>query len=223
MSITVAYWVLMLIWLVFGLATNWPGGGFFGRYGGVVNSLLLFVLFRPARMACFRRADSRVGSEPGREPWAVKASRANTMAVPLIKAGGTIGLICNKQNAPRDDSRRGVCFFAAAETDQLPLMAPSRRRKNGYSIPIRNSVGVDRIGAVQAKLVSVINMSAYQAQFSPSASSRSTSRTLTSSRDECTPSSRQGRPPSWPASSPRSRITTGAPLAPRCVRASVRK
>jgi len=45
MSISIAYWVLMLIWLVFGLATNWPGGGFFGPYGGVVNSLLLFILF----------------------------------------------------------------------------------------------------------------------------------------------------------------------------------
>ncbi len=33
-----------------------------------------------------------------------------------------IGLICNKQNAPRDDSRRGIYFFAAAETDQLPLV-----------------------------------------------------------------------------------------------------
>lgn len=45
MSVSIAYWVLMLIWLVFGLATNWPGRGFFGPYGGVVNSLLLFVLF----------------------------------------------------------------------------------------------------------------------------------------------------------------------------------
>lgn len=45
MSISIAFWVLMLIWLVLGLATNWPGRGFFGPYGGVVNSLLLFVLF----------------------------------------------------------------------------------------------------------------------------------------------------------------------------------
>jgi hypothetical protein len=35
---------------------------------------------------------------------------------------GMIGLI-NRQSTPRDDSTRGICFFAAADTDKLPLVA----------------------------------------------------------------------------------------------------
>ena len=71
-------------------------------------------------------------------------------------------------------------------------------------------------------LVSVMRISAYQAVFSPSASSSPSSRVLTSTRAECTPRSFHGSPPS--ASSGWATLrTTGAPLLPRCVRASVRK
>ena len=43
MTIGLAFWILMLIWLVFGLAWNWPGAGV-GAYGPIGNTLLLFVL-----------------------------------------------------------------------------------------------------------------------------------------------------------------------------------
>lgn len=41
MTIAIAYWVLMLIFFVFGLYSNYAPG----PYGGVGNTLLLFVLF----------------------------------------------------------------------------------------------------------------------------------------------------------------------------------
>src|SRR5579859_5352911 len=71
----------------------------------------------------------------------------------------------------------------------------------------------------QAQAVRVRRTSAYQAQFKPSVSSSCESRLPMSMRAECTPSSFQGSCTSvdW------LRITTGAPLVPRCVRASVRK
>jgi hypothetical protein len=37
------FWILMLLWLVFGLYSNWPGIAR-GPYFPVGNSLLLFVL-----------------------------------------------------------------------------------------------------------------------------------------------------------------------------------
>jgi hypothetical protein len=42
MSLALAYWILMLIWLVFALALH---GGFIGGYGVIGNAVLLFVLF----------------------------------------------------------------------------------------------------------------------------------------------------------------------------------
>jgi hypothetical protein len=43
MSIGLVFWILMLLWLVFGLWQNWPGiaGGQWQPIGG---SLLLFIL-----------------------------------------------------------------------------------------------------------------------------------------------------------------------------------
>lgn len=43
MAIGLAFWVLMLLWLVFGLAWNWPGTPI-GPYGPIGNTVLLFVL-----------------------------------------------------------------------------------------------------------------------------------------------------------------------------------
>jgi len=45
MTLGLLFYILMLLWLFFGLLANWPGRTVFGPYGGVVNSLLLFVLF----------------------------------------------------------------------------------------------------------------------------------------------------------------------------------
>jgi uncharacterized membrane protein len=42
MTLGLAYWILMLIWLVFGLLTHF---GYAGAYGNVGNVVLLFVLF----------------------------------------------------------------------------------------------------------------------------------------------------------------------------------
>jgi hypothetical protein len=43
MTYGLAFWVLMLIWVVFGLAWNWPGTPV-GAYGPIGNALLLFFL-----------------------------------------------------------------------------------------------------------------------------------------------------------------------------------
>src|SRR5258706_372752 len=72
-----------------------------------------------------------------------------------------------------------------------------------------------------ASSVKVRRMSAYQAQLRPSDSSSTRSRLLMSMRAACTPSSFQGS--AAPGAAAGSRITTGAPLVPRWVRASVRK
>lgn len=45
MTLGLAFWILMLLWLVFGLAWNWPGGGAVGTYGPIGNVILLFFLF----------------------------------------------------------------------------------------------------------------------------------------------------------------------------------
>ncbi len=42
MTLGLAYWILMLLWVVFGVWPNWPAGGAsFRPFGG---SLLLFIL-----------------------------------------------------------------------------------------------------------------------------------------------------------------------------------
>lgn len=43
MSLQLIFWILMLIWLIFGFA--WHGGYLTGPYGGWGNTVLLFVLF----------------------------------------------------------------------------------------------------------------------------------------------------------------------------------
>lgn len=43
MSLGLAFWVIMLVWLIFGLAWNWPGAAI-GAYGPLGNALLLFAL-----------------------------------------------------------------------------------------------------------------------------------------------------------------------------------
>jgi len=43
MTIGLLFWILMLLWLLFGLYWNWPGSAV-GPYGPIGNSLLLFVL-----------------------------------------------------------------------------------------------------------------------------------------------------------------------------------
>lgn len=43
MTLGLAFWILMLIWFVLGLAWNWPGNTV-GPYGPIGNTLLLFVL-----------------------------------------------------------------------------------------------------------------------------------------------------------------------------------
>ncbi len=45
MSFGLAYYILLLLWLVFGLAWNWPGSSAVGPYGPIGNSVLLFLLF----------------------------------------------------------------------------------------------------------------------------------------------------------------------------------
>lgn len=46
MAIGLAFWIIMLVWFLFGLASNWPGGGVtVSPYFGIAHSLLLFVLF----------------------------------------------------------------------------------------------------------------------------------------------------------------------------------
>jgi hypothetical protein len=44
MAMGLAFWILMLLWLVFWLAWNWPGSQAVGPYGPFGNSLLLFIL-----------------------------------------------------------------------------------------------------------------------------------------------------------------------------------
>lgn len=44
MNIGTAFWILMLLWLVFGLMWNWPWNPTIGRYGPIGNTVLLFIL-----------------------------------------------------------------------------------------------------------------------------------------------------------------------------------
>jgi hypothetical protein len=44
MTLGLAFWVLMLLWLVFGFAWNWPGNTAVGQYGPIGNTVLLFML-----------------------------------------------------------------------------------------------------------------------------------------------------------------------------------
>jgi hypothetical protein len=43
MALGLAFWVLMMLWFVFGMVVNWPGTNL--PYGNIVSSVLLFVLF----------------------------------------------------------------------------------------------------------------------------------------------------------------------------------
>ena len=43
MAMGLLFWILMLLWFVFGLYWNWPGNAI-GSYGPIGNSLLLFIL-----------------------------------------------------------------------------------------------------------------------------------------------------------------------------------
>jgi hypothetical protein len=44
MTLGLVFWILMLIWLIFGLIWNWPGGPAV-PYGPIGNTILLFILF----------------------------------------------------------------------------------------------------------------------------------------------------------------------------------
>lgn len=44
MSIGTLFWFLMIIWVLFGFAWNWPGNSYVGPYGPIGNTLLLFIL-----------------------------------------------------------------------------------------------------------------------------------------------------------------------------------
>lgn len=44
MSLGLAFWILMLVWLVFGII-NWSWPDRVGSYGTIGNSLFLFILF----------------------------------------------------------------------------------------------------------------------------------------------------------------------------------
>jgi len=43
MTFALCYWILMLLWLIFGVWSNWPVAG--GNRFGLGNTLLLFILF----------------------------------------------------------------------------------------------------------------------------------------------------------------------------------
>lgn len=43
MAMGLMFWILMLLWLVFGAVAYWPGSQF-GHYGPAGNWLLLFIL-----------------------------------------------------------------------------------------------------------------------------------------------------------------------------------
>jgi len=43
MTLALAFWILMLLWLVFGLYSHWPGF-VSGQYGPFGSTLLLFLL-----------------------------------------------------------------------------------------------------------------------------------------------------------------------------------
>lgn len=48
MGTALIFWILMLLWLIFGFWWNWPGRvapGPLGPYGPIGNTFLLFVLF----------------------------------------------------------------------------------------------------------------------------------------------------------------------------------
>jgi hypothetical protein len=44
MSLSLCYWIVMLVWLVFGLWANWPTGGNVRPLGGSLMLFLLLVL-----------------------------------------------------------------------------------------------------------------------------------------------------------------------------------
>lgn len=45
MSIGILFWVLMILWAVFGIMWRWPGQNRIGPYGVIGDGVFLFVLF----------------------------------------------------------------------------------------------------------------------------------------------------------------------------------
>ena len=45
MTLGLAFWILMLFWLVFGLVWNWPNNPVPAHYWPIGNVVLLFLLF----------------------------------------------------------------------------------------------------------------------------------------------------------------------------------
>ena len=45
MTRSAIFWVLMILWLIFGVVFSWPAGGGFWAFAPVGNQLLAFVLF----------------------------------------------------------------------------------------------------------------------------------------------------------------------------------
>lgn len=52
MSLMLIFWVLMLLWLIFGLWQNWPGAAA-PPWGPLGSAILLFVLFLVLGWAVF--------------------------------------------------------------------------------------------------------------------------------------------------------------------------
>jgi hypothetical protein len=55
MSFGLLFWILMILWLVFGLWTNWPAA-VQGQYGPFGGNLLLFILLLLLGWAVFGAA-----------------------------------------------------------------------------------------------------------------------------------------------------------------------
>jgi len=54
MTYALAYWVCMLIWIVFGFITNWPAPGpNASRFAPIGGQVLLFILFVLIGLAIF--------------------------------------------------------------------------------------------------------------------------------------------------------------------------
>ncbi len=44
MSLSLIFWILMLLWFVFGVWSNWPNGGNPRAWGGSLLEFLLFLI-----------------------------------------------------------------------------------------------------------------------------------------------------------------------------------
>jgi hypothetical protein len=45
MPISLLFWILMILWFIFGVMGSWPGRQWVGPYGPLGNTIFLFVLF----------------------------------------------------------------------------------------------------------------------------------------------------------------------------------